>query len=86
MMLLVPYVAFLIAESFELSGFLVLIISAVTLSLYGRPNMHPGRAQQLSDSLQMLSYISKTLACVFMGISLPLHLKHMKGHEMYSTE
>ena len=33
----------------------------------------------------MLSYISKTLACVLMGISLPLHLKHMKGHEMYSS-
>ena len=25
------------------------------------------------------------MACVFMGISLPLHLKHMKGHEMYTT-
>ena len=84
-MFLVPYVAFLVAESVQLSGFLVLIISAVVLSLYGRPNMHPGRAQQLNDSLQMLSYISKTLACVFMGISAPLHLKHMKGHEMYST-
>ena len=45
MMLLVPYVAFLIAESFELSGFLALIISAITLSLYGRPNMHPSRAK-----------------------------------------
>ena len=45
MMILVPYVSFLIAESFELSGFLALIISAITLSLYGRPNMHPSRAQ-----------------------------------------
>ena len=45
MMILVPYVSFLIAESFELSGFLALVISAITLSLYGRPNMHPSRAQ-----------------------------------------
>ena len=47
MMLLIPYVAFLIAESFEISGYLALIISAFFLSLYGKPNMHPGRANQL---------------------------------------
>ena len=51
MMLLVPYVAFLLAESFDLSGYLVIIISAFFLSLYGKPNMHPGRALQLRDSL-----------------------------------
>ena len=45
MMLLVPYVAFLVAESFDISGYLVLIISAFFLSLYGKPNMLPGRAE-----------------------------------------
>ena len=39
LMLLVPYVAFLIAESLNLSGYLVLINSAFLLSLYGIPNM-----------------------------------------------
>lgn len=86
MMLLVPYVAFLFAESLDLSGYLVLIISAFFLSLYGKPNMDPERAKLLRDCLKMMSYFSKTLACVFMGISLPLHLKHMQNQdEMYSS-
>ena len=51
MMLLVPYVAFLIAESFDISGYLVIIISAFFLSLYGKPNLHPGRAEYLRDIL-----------------------------------
>ena len=50
-MLLIPYVAFLIAESIEVSGYLVIIISAFFLSLYGKPNMHPGRAEYLRDIL-----------------------------------
>lgn len=77
MMLLVPYVAFLLAEALSISGYLVIIISAFFLSLYGKPNMHPGRAEFLRDILQTISYFFKALACVFMGISLPLHLQHL---------
>ena len=83
-MLLIPYIAFLIAESLELSGYLVIIISAFFLSLYGKPNMHPGRAEYLRDILQTMSYFTKNLACVLMGVSLPLHLRQLHGQGTYS--
>ena len=71
-MLLVPYVSFLIAESLNLSGYLVLINSAFLLSLYGIPNMEQERAESLSNILQTMSYTFRSIAYVFMGISLPL--------------
>jgi NhaP-type Na+/H+ or K+/H+ antiporter len=72
-MLLVPFVAFLIAESVGLSGFIVLIISAFFLSLYGTPNMEKERADSLGNILRTMSYVSRNIACLFMGISFPLH-------------
>jgi len=72
-MLLVPFVAFLIAESVGLSGFIVLIISAFFLSLYGTPNMEQDRADSLGNILQAMSYACRNIGYLFMGISFPLH-------------
>ena len=73
-MLLVPYFSFLIAESMSLSGYIVLINSAFLLSLYGLPNMEQERADSLNNILQTMSYTFRNIACLFMGISLPLQL------------
>lgn len=74
LMLLVPYVAFLIAESINLSGYIVLILSGFFLNLYGTPNMERDRADSLGNILQAMSYASKNLAYLCMGISFPLRI------------
>ena len=48
-MLVMPGFAFLVGEASGLAGFLVLIIMAYLLSLYGKPNMDAGHATALSD-------------------------------------
>jgi len=77
-MLIVPFIAFLSAESANLSGYLVLFVTAFTLALYGKGNMNAQRAETLSDILRSGSYIFKTLCYLLMGVSLPLHFESAK--------
>ena len=74
LMLVMPFFAFLVSEAAGLAGFLVLIIMAYLLSLYGKPNMDSGHATALQDALQSISSFSKTICYLLMGISLPLRL------------
>ena len=82
-MLFVPFIAFLVAESAHLSGYLVLIVTAFGLSLYGKENLETQRAETLQDILCSGSYIFKTLCYLLMGLSLPLHLESAKQSLMH---
>jgi len=72
---LTPLISFLFGESIGLSGFLVIMISAFMLNLYGTPNMNKFKAETIRDTLEGLAYISRTICYLLMGISLPLHLQ-----------
>ena len=76
LMLSIPAITYLVAESLKLSGMLSMVVLCCLLRLYGRPNMEKDRSQFLKIATTSLQHIMKLIAYVLIGFSLPLHFNN----------
>ena len=70
MMLLCPYVSYLIAEGLELSGIVAILINGIFLSYYATPNITSTSKKVLKMSYETLAYTAETLVFIFLGFGL----------------
>jgi NhaP-type Na+/H+ or K+/H+ antiporter len=77
MMILAPLVSYLVSETLNISGLLSMLICAFILSLYGKKNLEKERSYLFTSSARALSYTSRSICDMFMGIGLALHFQHL---------
>lgn len=70
MMLLGPWVSYLIAEGLELSGIVAILTNGVFLSYYARPNISDAAKTVCSMGYETIAYSAETLVFLFLGIGL----------------
>mmetsp|Transcript_8287 Transcript_8287/g.7684 ORF Transcript_8287/g.7684 Transcript_8287/m.7684 type:complete len:85 (+) Transcript_8287:958-1212(+) len=70
MMLLCPWVAYLIAEGLELSGIVSILVNGIILSYYAEPNITIQSAKVLKAGYQAIAYAAETLVFIFLGMGL----------------
>ena len=70
MMLLCPYVSYLIAEGLELSGIVAILINGIFLSYYATPNLSAVSKKVLKMCYETLAYAAETLVFIFLGFGL----------------
>lgn len=70
MMLVCPWVSYLIAEGLELSGIVSILTNGVFLSYYATPNISPAAKKVLKMGYETFAYSAETLVFLFLGIGL----------------
>lgn len=70
MMLLCPYVSYLIAEGLELSGIVSILINGIVLSYYATPNLSEYGRKVLSMSYETIAFSTETLVFLFLGMGM----------------
>lgn len=70
MMLLCPWVSYLIAEGLELSGICAILTNGVALNYYATPNISPAAKKVIAMGYETIAYSAETLVFLFLGIGL----------------
>jgi len=70
MMLMCPYVSYLIAEGLELSGIVAILINGIFLSYYATPNLSEQGRKVLAMSYETIAFSTETLVFLFLGMGL----------------
>ena len=70
MMLLCPWVSYLIAEGLELSGIVSILTNGVFLSYYARPNISEPAKKVIAMGYETIAYCAETLVFLFLGIGI----------------
>ena len=78
MMVITPIVAFLMAESFSISGLQALICCAFTQSMYASPNLASDRSRLVLNVFRALSYTTRSVCDVLIGINFALYFFEYK--------
>ena len=77
MMVLSPIVSYLMAESFTISGLMAIMTCAFIQSIYAQKNLERERASLLLSIFRALSYTTRAICDILIGIGFGLHLKYM---------
>lgn len=75
MMMLGPWVSYLIAEGLELSGIVAILTYGVFLSYYANPNISEQSKKVVAMGYETIAYAFETLVFLFLGIGL-FAIKH----------
>ena len=70
MMLMCPYVSYLIAEGLELSGIVAILTNGIFLSYYASPNISPNGRKVLKIGYETIAITSETLVFIFLGMGV----------------
>jgi solute carrier family 9 (sodium/hydrogen exchanger), member 8 len=70
MMLLCPWVSYLIAEGLKLSGIVSILTNGVFLSYYATPNISQSAKRVLKMGYETFAYSAETVVFLFLGIGL----------------
>ena len=70
MMLLCPWVSYLIAEGLKLSGIVSILTNGIFLSYYATPNVSPAAKKVLKMGYETIAVSAETLVFIFLGIGL----------------
>jgi NhaP-type Na+/H+ or K+/H+ antiporter len=70
MMLMCPYVSYLIAEGLELSGIVAILTNGIFLSYYAAPNISLSGRKVLKIGYETIAFTSETLVFVFLGMGM----------------
>jgi len=70
MMLLGPWVSYLIAEGLGLSGIVAILTNGVALSYYAKPNISEAAKKVCSMGYETIAYSAETIVFLFLGIGL----------------
>ena len=70
MMILCPWVSYLIAEGLELSGIVAIMVNGIFLSYYAQPNISMSSRRVLKTGYETVAHSAETLVFIFLGLSL----------------
>lgn len=70
MMILCPWVSYLIAEGLELSGIVAILVNGIFLSYYATPNITSSSKKVLKVGYETVAYSAETLVFIFLGLGL----------------
>lgn len=70
MMILGPWVCYLVADGLMLSGIVAILTNGLFLNLYAAPNISKGSRRVLKISYETIAFSAETLVFVFLGIGL----------------
>ena len=70
MMLLCPWVSYLIAEGLKLSGIVSILTNGIFLQYYATPNISPAAKKVLKMGYETIAVSAETLVFLFLGIGL----------------
>lgn len=77
MMIVAPLMSYLVSETLNISGLLSLMTCAFVLSLYGKKNLEKERSFLFHRAVIALSYTSRSICDMFMGIAFALSIHHL---------
>lgn len=69
-MIIFPYVAYLIAEGLELSGIVSILSNGILLSQYAKPNLRARTQTSLKFLYETAAYVSESMVFVFLGMGM----------------
>ncbi len=70
MMVLCPWVSYLIAEGLELSGIVAIMVNGIFLSYYAQPNISTSSRKVLKACYETVAHSVETLVFIFLGLGL----------------
>lgn len=70
MMILCPWVSYLIAEGLELSGIVAIMVNGIFLSYYAQPNISANSRRVLKIGYESVAHSAETLVFIFLGLGL----------------
>lgn len=70
MMLMCPYVSYLMAEGLELSGIVAILINGIFLSYYATPNLSEQSRKVLHMAYETIAFSTETLVFLFLGMGI----------------
>ena len=70
MMIMCPWVSYLVADGFQLSGIVAILTNGLFLNLYASPNISRGSRKVLKIAYETIAYSAETLVFIFLGIGL----------------
>jgi NhaP-type Na+/H+ or K+/H+ antiporter len=70
LMLLSPWVTYLIADGLGLSGIVAILTNGIFLNMYAIPNISRGSRKVLKIAYETVAYAAETLVFIFLGIGV----------------
>jgi solute carrier family 9 (sodium/hydrogen exchanger), member 8 len=70
MMILCPWVSYLIAEGLELSGIVAIMVNGIFLSYYAQPNVSSSARKVLKAGYETVAHSAETIVFLFLGPAL----------------
>jgi solute carrier family 9 (sodium/hydrogen exchanger), member 8 len=70
MMILGPWVSYLVADGLELSGIVAILTNGLFLNMYAAPNISKGSRKVLMICYETIAYSAETLVFIFLGIGV----------------
>ena len=70
MMILCPWVSYLISEGLELSGIVAIMVNGIVLSYYAIPNLSLASHKVLKTGYETVAHSAETLVFIFLGLGL----------------
>ena len=70
MMLLCPWVSYLIAEGLELSGIVAILVNGIFLNYYATPNISSSSQRVIKIGYETIAYAAETMVFLFLGFGL----------------
>ena len=67
-MIFCPWVSYIIAGGFSLSGIVSILTNGVFLSYYAAPNISPSARKVVKVIYEVVAYTSETIVFVFLGV------------------
>ena len=69
-MIMCPWVCYLIADGLELSGIVAIMTNGIFLNYYATPNVTKGSKQVIKIFVDTLAYTAETIVFIFLGIGV----------------
>jgi len=70
MMILCPWVSYLVADGLQLSGIVAILTNGLFLNMYATPNISKGSGKVLKIAYETIAYSAETLVFIFLGIGV----------------
>lgn len=66
--LLCPWICYLIADSLELSGIVAILVNGIVLNSYAKHNITKASRKVIKITVDTLAYLTETMVFLFLGI------------------
>ena len=70
MMILGPWVSYLVADGLGMSGIVAILTNGLFLNIYAQPNISRGSRKVLKIAYETVSYSAETLVFIFLGLGV----------------